>query len=266
MKKRLKFGKSQEVTNQGVDSRSFLFPFSVVDSELIGKPEEAANTSEHRLVVKITMTRLAAWQKEFTAEGDLEKVFFEIGRQAVAERVKEETLEEKHVQIVTTDSHCSKLPFLVSRLIEPDGACYEVSVERKDRFQMSSPIQDSDGGTMRMSDSDILHQSKTFILTELGRLDDISEEFANTVANVYHRFVKLRYSEMPSSDSLQKGCEYPAELAKILSDYKAAKKMVAHLRRLKMEADPTVATLRKNFIFPRSNTGSNTTKTNRCSK
>jgi hypothetical protein len=106
---------------------------------------------------------------------------------------------------------------------------------------MSSPIQDSDGGIMKMSDSDILNQCRTFILSELGRLDDISEEFANTMANVYHRFVKLRYSARPSFDSLQKACEYPAELAKILSDYEAAKKMVAHLRRPKMEADPTVA-------------------------
>ena len=45
---------------------------------------------------------------------------------------------------------------------------------------------------------------------------------------------------MPSFDSIKHAFDYPAELAKILSDYEAAKKMVAHLRQLRTEAHPTV--------------------------
>lgn len=91
-----------------------------------------------------------------------------------------------------------------------------------------------------MNDSKSRELCAALLLKEVGRLDDISAELANTVANVYYRFIKLGNSEMPSFNSIRQAAEYPAELAKIISDYEFAKKMVSVLRQMKKDAHPTV--------------------------
>jgi hypothetical protein len=91
-----------------------------------------------------------------------------------------------------------------------------------------------------MSDLQLRQLSAALLSKELGRMDDISAEFANTVANVYYRFVELGNSDTPGFTPARHTLELSAELAKILSDYEAARRMVAHLRQLATEAHPSV--------------------------
>src|SRR5208282_5983844 len=106
--KRLTFSRDTEVTNPGDDSRSFLFPFSMVAADLAGAPEEAQATTKHRLIVTVANNRLPAWN---LADPDLVKVLFEIGRRAVAEKVKTGKLTPEHREVVNCASHSRDCPY-----------------------------------------------------------------------------------------------------------------------------------------------------------
>lgn len=130
-RKRLTFGRPTEVTNPGDDSRSFLFPFSMVAADLVGAPEEARATTEHRLIVTVANNRLPAWR---LTDSELVRVLFEIGHRAVAEKVKTGTLAWEERVMVHTASHPKICPFDPSRIREPDGAVFEIDEERRMGF------------------------------------------------------------------------------------------------------------------------------------
>ena len=94
---RITFGVTREVTNPDDDSRSFLYPFSCVDRDLVGTPEEAHATSDHRLIVTITGNRLPAWG---LSDSDLVKVLFEIGRRNLETALKGGTIKRDHKVLV----------------------------------------------------------------------------------------------------------------------------------------------------------------------
>lgn len=129
---RLTFSRTTEVTNPGDDSRSFLFPFSVVAAELVGAPEEAGATTAHRLIVTIANNRLPAWQ---LTDAELVKVLFEIGNRAITERVKAGTLTREHRETVSCASHSRACPFDPSRIRCPDGAIFEIEEKKRIGFK-----------------------------------------------------------------------------------------------------------------------------------
>lgn len=135
MIKRLTFAAADEVTNPGDDSRSFLFPFAMITTDLIGSPEERLATTTHRLIVTIQNSRLPAWR---LTEAQLIKVLFEIGRRVVAERAKTGRLGSEHREMVSTASHSQECPFDPSRLGEPNGATFEIEEDRRIGFQIES--------------------------------------------------------------------------------------------------------------------------------
>jgi hypothetical protein len=135
MVKRLTFKKERKVTDGDEDSRSFLFPFDVVAAEFVGTPAEEAQSTQHRLIVRIVNTRVHVWERQLTSEMELAKVLFEIGWQAVKKRVEDGTLEKDHEEMVTTATHLSKLPYDPSRIKEPNGACYYVLEKRRIGFK-----------------------------------------------------------------------------------------------------------------------------------
>ena len=131
-KKKIRFGRPSEVTNRGDDSRSFLVPFSVVDDDLVGTPEQAQATSEHRLIVTVAGNRLPAWS---LADNDLIRVLFEISRRDVADRVKQGTLKRECRVLVSTTTHSATCPFDPARIQEPEGYAMQVEEHRKIGFK-----------------------------------------------------------------------------------------------------------------------------------
>jgi len=113
-----------------MDGKAFAFPFDVVDSEIVGKPEQASKTESHRLIVSIGKLRLAEWG---IRTGDLEKVLFEFGRRYVVELIKTNALPAQNtiqMPIITVATHPeTKCPFDASRIREPEGAESEVEIE-----------------------------------------------------------------------------------------------------------------------------------------
>jgi hypothetical protein len=125
----LRFGKPENITPPGEDyAVVYRFPFSAIDSKLIGSPEEARMAMTHRLVVKITPSRRAAWS---LSESELQKELFEIGLRVIEERAKTGNLSAEEQVVVNTSTHSSIVPFDPSRIAEPDGAI--VVIEKENR-------------------------------------------------------------------------------------------------------------------------------------
>jgi hypothetical protein len=118
--KTLTFGKPENITPPGKDGLLYCFPFSAVDFDLIGSPEEARVSTRHRLIVEASRTKLAPWR---LSDADLVKVFFEIGRRALVERVAQGQLNAEEKVIVTD----SRTPYDPSRIADPNG--YVTNVE-----------------------------------------------------------------------------------------------------------------------------------------
>lgn len=127
----LTFGGPEEVTSPSDDSRSFLFPFKMVATSMLGLPDEAHATSEHRLIVEISGSRLASWN---LSDPDLEKVLFEIGRRVVSKKIVEGEQVRKVLAFVSTESHSGMCPFDPERIPNPKDCVIEVEVERRIGF------------------------------------------------------------------------------------------------------------------------------------
>ena len=107
------------------DAVEFLFPFRVVDSELVGAPEEASRSSLHRLRLGVSGTLYAIWGLNGL---DLVKVLFEYGKRHIAQKLKDEALAENEELMLHTGNAESPCPFDPSRIENPTGAVVEVNV------------------------------------------------------------------------------------------------------------------------------------------
>ncbi len=128
MHKTLSFSRPEK-TKQGNQGIEYSFPFSVIDSSLIGKSEETAATSHYEVVVPIADVLLLIWRLN---EADLERVLFEFGKRHVVELVKTHSLPaEKAIEMQTLASWNSpnQCPFDPARIEKPDGARVVVELE-----------------------------------------------------------------------------------------------------------------------------------------
>lgn len=133
MKQRtLTFGESQNITRPGDDAVTIRFPFSAVDSELIGSPGEAQATTQHRLTAQAMRSRIDGWN---LSETDLVKELFEIGKRELLKGAAQGPLKTDEVVIVNTATHGATPPFDLSRIPDPNGVVVTVEpVPRKIGF------------------------------------------------------------------------------------------------------------------------------------
>jgi hypothetical protein len=123
------FQEPEDVTNPGQDGVQYSFPFTVVDSALIGAPEQASQTKNHRIIVAISRSRLAGWQ---LSDANVLKVLFEYGKRHVT-ALFESNVWPKDFTIrysaITTASHPESVcPFDLTVIAEPAGL--SITVER----------------------------------------------------------------------------------------------------------------------------------------
>lgn len=123
-KKTLTFAKPKDITRPGYDGVLYEFPFSAVDSDLIGLPEELRVTTTHCLTVECTRSRLRAWN---LSVADLQKVLFGIGKRQLLQRAPARGLKDTEAVSVHTLTHSATPPFDPSRIPDPNGV--EVTIE-----------------------------------------------------------------------------------------------------------------------------------------
>ena len=105
------------------------FSFYVVDSSLVGEPEEVASASHHKLKVGITGELTVNWRMGEFSERDLIKVLFHYGKRHIEKRIKEGILQEYEELRLSTEEHPENYcPLDVSRIPDPVGFDFQVDV------------------------------------------------------------------------------------------------------------------------------------------
>ena len=123
---RLTFGKSENITQPDF-AAVYRFPFTVIDTDLIGSAEE----TRHSLDVKVTATQRAGLPWEDLSEPDIRKILFEIGRRKIMDKAKRDSLSATETVTVDASTHGAKQPFNPSDIVEPDGTIFYVEKEHR---------------------------------------------------------------------------------------------------------------------------------------
>lgn len=123
----LRFGAPKEITNPGMDGVVIRFPFTEVDTDLIGSPEEKQRTTNHHLKVTISRWVTTNWKME--ENEDLTKVIFEIAKRKLIESLQGGgQLKDEFEVKITTQTHTAQLPFDPDRIQWPDGTTVSVEI------------------------------------------------------------------------------------------------------------------------------------------
>jgi hypothetical protein len=105
------------------DALDVNFHFNVIDSSLVGAPEEKSVQTHHVVKVTITRTLAACWGLE---PEDRDKVMFEYGKRHVIEKIKDGNLGAEEELWLSSYKVPSQCPFDPARIENPEGAIVTV--------------------------------------------------------------------------------------------------------------------------------------------
>jgi len=168
------------------DAIEFLYKFTLVDSSLVGEPEEDFNTSTHQIKIAITGGKQAAWLYR-QPDLDFLKVAYEFGKRELIQKIKDGTITDYQELIITSVNSPEICPYNSKKIKLAKGLSTEFEVEGKimednSLIQIASSI---------LSNRDFInalikekHKEKLFVLVEER---DLLQLFRN--ANSEEEFV-----------------------------------------------------------------------------
>ncbi len=112
----------------GRDATELIFPFRLIDSELIGSPEEESRSTYHQISVVVTGALAARW--DLTDDQRL-RVMYEYAKRHAVEKIQEGTLskfEEIDLHPRNVELPC---PFNPDRIENPNNAIVSVEITEK---------------------------------------------------------------------------------------------------------------------------------------
>ena len=177
------FGKPQ-LLPKSRDGLDYLFPFTVVDYELLGKPEELSKTTHHTIHVGISGSLIADWNY---SDDELVKVLFEFGKRHISEKIKDRILTERESIELNSTNTQTEQPFIPSRIKNSIGANVLINLPDKANLSITNEItlaakiidtRDNINALFKNSHKDNLlqlHQERN--LLELFRSTSSQEEF-----------------------------------------------------------------------------------------
>lgn len=116
----LRFGRYENVTKSGQDGTTIQFPFSMVDSSMVGTSEELQVTTWHRL--RVSVAGGISWGDD---EVFLAKVLFEVGKQEIAEKLR---LQGDLSELETAFIPHGDCPVDPKILIDPESSAVEIEI------------------------------------------------------------------------------------------------------------------------------------------
>lgn len=109
------------------DATEIRFSFSVIDTSLIGIPEQHMNVIRRTVVVKMSGTLQATWRLQ---SQQLEKVAFEFAKRHLIKKVAEGTASIDEIIDLNTSTAPATCPYDPERIAMTVGDRYEVSVQK----------------------------------------------------------------------------------------------------------------------------------------
>lgn len=167
MRKRLKLIKADELplTRDGSD---YIYRFSLVDTSLIGQPEENHSTTQHRIKVGISGTMEAVWEARQENICFI-RVCYEYGKRELIQKVKDGSIQEYQEFIITSFNFPNECPFQSDRI--------EFEIDSYTDFEVTERI---------MEDISLLQISSTIIA---------SRDFINAILKERHNKKLFLFSE-----------------------------------------------------------------------
>ena len=166
MKKTILFENPQPLARTR-DATEFLFPYSIVDSSLIGAPEEKSRASRFSIKVGVSGTLESCWN---LTNAHIVKVLFEYGKRHIVQKLKDGALTGSEELLLHTGNAEVPCPFDVSRIENPAGARIEVDVGGQQLMQdatflqLASTIIDTRDNINAIFHS--IHKEKLILITE----------------------------------------------------------------------------------------------------
>jgi hypothetical protein len=183
-----------ESTRDGVD---IVFPFTLIDKEYIGTPEEENKYSKQHIKVGISGTLIACWGLDRYSDEDfasLVKLLFEFGKRHIMEKIQDSTLSEKEEIDLTTANAPVERPFNPKKTHNPEGAYYDIEMPDKN---ITQAIHESQFAAAIIDARDNInaifkdrHKERLLLLTEerclleLFRPASSQEEFSYRLASL----------------------------------------------------------------------------------
>jgi hypothetical protein len=121
----------------GRDAFELSFPFRLVDSDLIGKPEEESKSTYHQISVVVTGSLVSSWN--FT-DDQLLRVMYEYGKRHVVEKIREGTLSEFEEIDLHTRNVELPCPFDPDRIENPIDSVVKVETDEKKFMEDSTTL------------------------------------------------------------------------------------------------------------------------------
>ncbi len=128
IKKTVCFGKPSDLAIPFKNDNSQInFYFSVVDSVMIGEPEEKGATTHHRLTVSMSRKLRVNWGLENEDKNTI-KVLFQYGKRHIEEKIKSGILSETEEISLSTETCPDSCPFIISCISYPIES-FEISLD-----------------------------------------------------------------------------------------------------------------------------------------
>jgi hypothetical protein len=120
------------------DAIEVWFSYKIIDSSIIGSPEEKSKTEDYNLTIGASRTLTSCWALD---DPELIKVLFEFGKRYIVQKLKDKTLLSNEELDFTTANTQTELPFDPKKIDEPIGATYEIEVPEKSIIDNISQIE-----------------------------------------------------------------------------------------------------------------------------
>lgn len=222
MNKTLFFEATERVIS-GRDVTELIFPFRLVDTELIGRPEEISKSSHHRIAVVVSGTLSACWD---FSDDHLHRVMFEYGKRHVIQKIHDGTLRDTEELDLHTGNAERPCPFDPTRIENPINAVVEVKatddkiMEDSTLLQLASSIIDARDNINAIFN--FRNNCKLIILTEerdllqFFRNAESSEEFSYRLCALANASTRMN---MQCLRSLTQTENTEVRSIKLLEDY-----------------------------------------------
>lgn len=122
----------------GRDVTEYIFPFRLVDTEIIGTPDELNLSSQHNITVVVSRTLASCWGFN---DDQQHRVMFEYGKRHILQKVREGTLSESEELDLHTGNAELPCPFDPSLIENPMNAKIKVESNNKKFMEDSTFLQ-----------------------------------------------------------------------------------------------------------------------------